>query len=112
MPALYTVGQLLPSGAHVATDTYVVGPDGSTVETMVDTLTNKTILFVPGAGTTSANLITIQANLTSQLTSIETWITNNPSGAAFTNGQSLFIAQSLAGLIRVALGLLSTVGGS
>jgi len=36
MSAQYTVNQSLPNGGTVVSDTYVTGPDGSTVETMVD----------------------------------------------------------------------------
>jgi hypothetical protein len=58
------------------------------------------------------NLATILTNLTNQLNTIETWITNNPSGAVLTAAQTLVVARMLAGLTRVAIAALSTVGGS
>jgi hypothetical protein len=59
-----------------------------------------------------ADLATIQTNLSSQLTTIETWITNNPSGAVLTAAQTLTVARMLAGLTRIAIAALSSVGGS
>jgi hypothetical protein len=60
----------------------------------------------------TVNRAAIITNLTNQLTTIETWITNNPSGAVLTAAQTLTVARMLAGLTRIAIAALSSVGGS
>jgi len=62
--------------------------------------------------TGQANSSTIQTNLVAQLATIEAFITAHPGGAVLTAGQTLVLAQMLAGITRVLLGLTSTVGGS
>lgn len=109
--ATFTVGQTLSPGVTVATDS-VVGVPGGTLETMVDSLGGRAYIFTPTAGTPPANQAAINGNLVAQLGQIEAWITANPAGAVLTAGQTLFLAQAIAGLIRLAQGLLSTVGGS
>lgn len=112
MSAQYTVGQLLPNGAHVSADTFVTLADGTTVETMDDTARNHTVMTVPGAGTPAANQTTIQQRVQANLTILETWITNNPTGAVLTAAQTKVLAQMLVGLCRLLLQENSTVGGS
>lgn len=66
-----------------------------------------------GFNTVTANppqLGPLTANLQAHLAQIETWISNNPAGAVLTAGQTLWLAQSLAGLVRLVTGLTATVG--
>lgn len=56
------------------------------------------------------NTQTVTGNLTNHLNQIETWIAANPSGAILTAAQTLWVAQTLAGLIRLLLNELSTIG--
>lgn len=66
----------------------------------------------PPPAVTVQNAATIEANLLAQLAQIETWITGNPAGAVLTAGQTLILAQMMAGITRTLLNLTQTVGGS
>lgn len=112
MPAQYTVGQLLGNGAHVSADSFVTLSDGTTVETMDDAARNRTVITIPGAGTPAANQATIQQRVQANLAILETWITNNPTGAVLTAAQTKVLAQMLVGLCRLLLMENQTVGGS
>lgn len=52
----------------------------------------------------------IAQSVAANLASIEAWITANPSGAVLTAAQTLFVAKMLAGLARLTLDLVGTVG--
>ena len=69
---------------------------------------------IPGGPTATAatSLSTIQTNLTTRLAVVETWITNNPSGATLNAAQTLVLMRGIAGLIRLLLGQTSTFGGA
>lgn len=54
----------------------------------------------------------IAANIQTHLNQIETWIAANPAGAVLTAAQTLWVAQTLAGLCRLLLGLTGTIGGA
>jgi len=113
MSAQYTVGEELPNGAQVVSDTYIVLPDGSsTEETMVDSANNKTVIFVAGAGTPAANQQTIQANILTRQAQIQAWIAANPSGAVLTAAQTLTLAQMLNGLCKLLLSQFTTTTGT
>jgi hypothetical protein len=58
--------------------------------------------------TSDANRATIRANLSAHLTQLETFIQGNPSGAVLTAAQTLFLAKSIAGLIRLGLSILDS----
>lgn len=112
MAAQFTVGQQLPNGATVTSDTFVTGPDGTTVETMVDSANNRTAVTVPGPNTPVANAQTVQTRVQANLATIESFIAANPGGAVLTAAQTLVLARMLAGLCRILLGEFNTVGGS
>lgn len=52
----------------------------------------------------------IQANLSTHLAQVEAWIIANPAGAILTAAQTLWVAQTLAGLIRLIINQYSTIG--
>lgn len=54
--------------------------------------------------------IDIVQNLQNHLTSIENFIAANPTGAVLTAAQTLFVAQTLAGLIRLTLAQVNVIG--
>lgn len=58
----------------------------------------------------AANQVTIQGNLATHLAQVEGWVAANPAGAVLTAGQTLWLAQSLAGLIRLLLNMTATTG--
>jgi len=64
------------------------------------------------AATVATNTGTIQNRLNTNLTTLENWITANPSGAVLTAGQTLVLAKMLVGLTRVLLQEATTTGGS
>ncbi len=111
MSAIWTVGETLPNGATVVSDIFQTeAGTGTTTETMEDSDGNVSIVTTPGSGTAAANLATIESDLTARLTTLENFIAANPNGVALTNADVLIIAQSLAGLIRLALGALTSIG--
>ena len=112
MPAQYTVGQTLPDGSKVTADTYQTFPDGSSVETMTSSIGDVTTTYTPGPGTKVANQQTINQRVQANLTTLETWISNNPSGAVLTGPQTLVLAKMLVGLCRLLLNQTSTTGGA
>jgi hypothetical protein len=57
-----------------------------------------------------ANAQTIQAKLAADLATLETWVTNNPSGAILTAGQTLVLAKGLIGLIRIVSANTASIG--
>jgi hypothetical protein len=101
--AVYTVGEVLPNGAIVVNDTYATASDGSTTETMVDSLRNVTVLTVPGPGTPTANAATIAQNVAANQALILAWIAANPTGAVLTAAQTLALAKMLNGLCKLLL---------
>jgi hypothetical protein len=62
--------------------------------------------------TTAANAATINQRVQANLATIETFISNNPSGAILTAGQTLTVAKMLAGMCRLLLNQTTTLGGS
>lgn len=66
----------------------------------------------PPIPVTVQNAATIQANLTAHLAQVEQWVSANPNGALLTAGQTLWVAKSLAGLIRLLLGVLDSAAST
>ena len=62
MPAQYTIGQVLPSGATVVTDEYTLNPDGSSFEQMVDSDGNGLNITTPSPASQAASAALQQAN--------------------------------------------------
>jgi hypothetical protein len=112
MPQIYHVGDLLPNGATVTADSFVTLPDGSTVEDVHDSKGNEQVITIPGPGSPVANALTIQQRVQANLATLETWISNNPTGAVLTGPQTLVLAKMLVGLCRLLLAENQTVGGS
>lgn len=116
MPAQWTIGQLLPNGATVTADTFTTEGDGTNVETMTATYPNGAkdheTIITPGPNTPAANQQTIQQRVQANLAILETWITNNPTGAVLTAAQTKVLAQMLVGVCRLLLAENQTVGGS
>lgn len=109
--AQYTVGQQLPNGASVASDDVQTSSDGTTVETMVDSAGNHTIITTPGAGTPAANQQTIQAALQTAVTYFGGNYTN---WATLSTGQKDTAARNaqraLAQIARWLLGQFDSAG--
>ena len=103
MPAVYTVGEVLPNGATVTADTFVTQGDGTTVETMTDSLHDISVLVTPGSGTPAANAATIAQNVAANQALILAWIAANPTGAVLTAAQTLALAKMLNGLCKLLL---------
>ena len=112
MSAVYTVNQSLLNGGTVVSDTYVTGPDGSTVETMVDSFGDKVQISTPGPGTPAANANTINANVKVNQATIKAWIAANPAGAVLTGPQTLVLARMLNGLCNLLLTEFGTTTGT
>jgi len=62
--------------------------------------------------TATANAATITTNLTSAQTTIQNWITANPSGAVLTAAQTLVVAKMLNGLTKLLLQQYSSTSGT
>jgi len=71
-----------------------------------------TDLASQAATTSTTNKSTLQTNLASRLSTVETWITNNPTGAVLTAAQTKVLMQGIAGLIRLLLNQTATIGGA
>ena len=108
------VNLVVCSNAAFATSQGWVGPvvPSATIQVGSTTPDNGVTFVAPVVPVTQANAQTIESNILAQIAQIETWIANNPSGAVLTAGQTLILAQMLAGIGRILLGLTSTVGGS
>jgi hypothetical protein len=125
MAATYTVGQVLPNGNTVITDTFTTLADGTTVEQMTSAnealgkkpsgawvSTNSETIMITGAGTPAANQQTILANILTRQTQIQAWIAANPSGAVLTAAQTLTLAEMLNGLCKLLLQQFSSTTGT
>jgi hypothetical protein len=112
VPAVYTVGEVLPNGATVAVDNYVTEAGGTTVETMADSAGNETTIITPGVGTPLANQTTINANVRARQATIQAWIAANPTGAVLTGAQTLVLAQMLNGLCNLLLSEFGSTSGT
>jgi len=62
--------------------------------------------------TLAANQQTITANLIAAQTTIQNWITANPSGAVLTAAQTLVVAKMLNGLTKLLLAQFSSTSGT
>ncbi len=116
MSAQYVVGQVLPNGATVTTDSFLTRPDGTTVETMEATypngVTDHEVITTPGPGTPSANAATLQQRAQNALVNNATFLTI----ASPTNAQAVAQVQALtrqiSGVIRLLLNQTDTTAGT
>jgi hypothetical protein len=112
MAAQYTVGESLPNGGTVVSDTYVTNPDGSTVETMVDSFGDQVRIFTPGPGTPAANQQTIA-------TKVSTWPIANVAylavavpSVAQTTAQLNALTKAVNALIYLVTGNFGSTAGT
>lgn len=130
--ATYTVGQVLPNGFTVTADTVVNEPDGSTLETILSRLqvgvdqganpifsTQSETIFVPGAGTPAANLVSLQSKAVTALTNNIAFLGQAaPTFPLTTAEQQALVAQVAAltrqvdALIYLALQALGSTSGT
>lgn len=52
----------------------------------------------------------IKTALTTYISEIETWISNNPNGATLTASQTLLVARMLDGVCRLLLNMTQSIG--
>jgi hypothetical protein len=112
MPAIWTIGQLLPNGAHVSADTFVTLADGTTVETMADDKDNHTVQTIPGPATPMANQQTLQQRAQNALVNNATYlaITNPTTNQAVA--QVAALTRQMDAVIRVLLSQYDTTVGT
>lgn len=99
----------VPGDIQVLKDTSTTGAVVAIIQPIPG---GPTDLANQAATTSTSNKTMIQTNLTSRLTTVETWITANPSGATLNAAQTLTLMKGIAGLIRLLLNQTNSVGGA
>jgi hypothetical protein len=109
----------LYDGLPLNTPTVVFTQPGDFMLVATRTLNGGTVatVAIPGgpsdlAAQAQVNAATIQQRVAANLTTLETFISNNPAGAVLTAAQVNVVARMLAGLCRLLLQQTGTVGGS
>jgi hypothetical protein len=116
MPAIWTIGELLPNGATVTADTFTTLPDGTTVETMTATYpsgaTNNEQIVTPPAGSPAANLATLLQRAQAALVNNNTYLAIPSPTQAQAITQVAALTRQVDGLIRFLVQDFSTTTGT
>ena len=116
MPAQYTIGQVLPSGATVTADTFTTLADGTTVETMDATYPSgakdHTVITTPGAGTPAANQQSIQSKAQAALVNNATYLAIPSPTTAQAVAQVAALTREVNAIIRLLLNQFDTTTGT
>ena len=114
MSAQYTVGQLLPNGATVTSDSYVTLPDGfgTTVETMDDSAGNQTIINTPGTSSPMANQIAILTKAQAALAANSSYLAVAVPTTAQTTAQIAALTRAVNALIYITLQEFHSTAGT
>jgi hypothetical protein len=110
MPPLYKVGDALPNGNTVVSDTQTtLDAQGTTQDTIIDSANNEIVITSYGAGGSTANAAIISANTAANLATIEAFIAANPSGASLDIPTTAALLALVSGSTRLATNNLSSV---
>ncbi len=116
MPAQYAVGQVLPSGATVTSDSLVTAPDGTTIETMRATYPSgahdDTAITIPGPNTPAANSQSLQQKAQNALVNNATFLAIGSPSQAQAVAQVQTLTRQVNALIRMTLNQYDTTAGT
>ena|SRR5438128_9887184 len=112
MPAQYIVGQAVGNGQTVASDTFVTLADGTTIETMIDTANNKTVIDIYP----STNPVTIQQTILNRASAALAANATYQAIASPTTAQAVaqvaLLTREVNGIIRLLLAQFDTTTGT
>lgn len=86
--------------------------NAATLQTNENTILAAEAANDAAAATLQTNATTITTNLTGAQTTIQNWITANPTGAVLTAAQTLVVARMLNGLCKILLAQYASTTGT